>query len=104
MKEARQSTKKLQRQRSMTQMLLPVHMAEEALISFKNFVGKKKKKNKDGKREDDDCSELSNSASTKDSSHRYTGSPSSRLAHHEDSVHVRFSGKGNFSSSSNRTA
>ena len=32
LKEARRSTKKMQRQRSMTQVLLPVHLAEEVLI------------------------------------------------------------------------
>lgn len=41
MKEARNKTKKLQRQRSLTQMLLPIHMAHEVCISFKNFVTKK---------------------------------------------------------------
>jgi len=41
MKSARQETKKLQRQRSMTQMLLPLHMAQEAFISVKGVVAKK---------------------------------------------------------------
>jgi hypothetical protein len=43
MKQARSETKKLQRQRSMTQILLPVHMAHEVCISIKNFVSKKSK-------------------------------------------------------------
>ena len=44
MKSARQETKKLQRQRSMTQMLLPIHIAEEAFISVKGFVAKRRGK------------------------------------------------------------
>mmetsp|Transcript_23699 Transcript_23699/g.51279 ORF Transcript_23699/g.51279 Transcript_23699/m.51279 type:complete len:457 (-) Transcript_23699:49-1419(-) len=81
MKEARLSTKKLQRQRSMTQMLLPVHMAEEAMSSFKNFITKKKKKD-DRADNDNEWSDMSNSASTKGSSHHgYNGSPPSRLSH-----------------------
>lgn len=44
MKSARRETKKLQRQRSMTQMLLPLHMAHEALISVKGIVAKKSRK------------------------------------------------------------
>lgn len=68
MKEARDSTKKLQRQRSITQMLLPVHKAEEAMIGIKNFI---KKKKKGGVTTDDnEWSDMSNSASTKDSSRR----------------------------------
>jgi hypothetical protein len=44
MKSARQETKKLQRQRSLTQMLLPIHMAEEAFISAKGVIAKKRGK------------------------------------------------------------
>lgn len=61
MKEARGSTRKVQRQRSMTQILLPVHLAEEAVISLKRFINKKK-----GKTEEHEWSDMSNSASTKD--------------------------------------
>lgn len=86
LKEARRNTKKMQRQRSITQMLLPVHMAEEAFISVKNFVKKKNggsetesspvaqgKENPSQRwRMDSDLSEMtaSNSASTKASSQR----------------------------------
>lgn len=71
MKAARSHTKKMQRQRNMTQLLQPVHMAEEAIIDFKNFITKKKKtKKKKGSSEIDDWSDISNSISTKDSSHR----------------------------------
>jgi hypothetical protein len=42
MKSARQETKKLQRQRSLTQTLLPFHLAHEAFISVKDFVAKKR--------------------------------------------------------------
>ncbi len=70
LKEARSHTKKMQRQRSMTQFLQPVHMAEEAIIDIKKFIAKKKTKKKQGKSEVDDWSVLSNSISTKDSSHR----------------------------------
>lgn len=61
MKEARRNTKKMQRQRSMTQVLLPVHFAEELLIGFKSLMKKKKKKGKD--MEGADWSDLSNSGS-----------------------------------------
>ncbi len=44
MNNARKETKKLQRQRSMTQMLLPLHMAHEAFIGVKGFVAKKRGK------------------------------------------------------------
>jgi hypothetical protein len=44
LEEARRNTKKMQRQRSMTQVLLPVHLAEEALLGVKNFVKKNEKK------------------------------------------------------------
>lgn len=44
MKDARKETRKLQRQRSMTQMLLPIHLAEEAYISVKTFISKKRGK------------------------------------------------------------
>jgi hypothetical protein len=60
LKEARRSTKKMQRQRSITQLLLPVHMAEEVLIGMKNLMTKKKKGGNTG---EDDWSDLSNSAS-----------------------------------------
>lgn len=51
LKSARQETKKLQRQRSMTQMLLPIHLAEEAFISVKSFVSKKRGKAESPKQE-----------------------------------------------------
>jgi len=44
MKNARKETRKLQRQRSITQTLLPLHMAHEAFISVKGFVAKKRGK------------------------------------------------------------
>ena len=44
--DARRSTKRMQRQRSMTQVLLPMHLAEEVLIGVKNYAKKKKKKKK----------------------------------------------------------
>lgn len=44
MKEARSVTKQMQRQRSITKALMPMHMAEEAVISLKNFLNKKKVK------------------------------------------------------------
>ena len=74
MKEARSHTKKMQRQRTMTQLLQPVHMAEEAIIDMKKFITKKKTKKKQGRSEVDDWSVISNSISTKDSSHRGIGS------------------------------
>jgi hypothetical protein len=60
LKEARRSTKKMQRQRSITQVLLPVHLAEEVLIGMKNLM---KKKKRGGNTEKDDWSDLSNSVS-----------------------------------------
>ena len=42
MKNARRETKKLQRQRSLTQLLLPLHMTQEAFINFERFVAKKR--------------------------------------------------------------
>lgn len=66
MKEARGNTKKIQRQRSMTQLMLPISMCEEAVISLKTFVSKRKNKAVDK----DDWSDLSNSASTKDTTNR----------------------------------
>ncbi|KAL3801667.1 hypothetical protein HJC23_013172 [Cyclotella cryptica] len=59
-KEARRQTKKIQRQRSLTKALLPVHMAHEVCLSIKSFISGK------GKREElsgDDTSELSLSSS-----------------------------------------
>lgn len=44
MKSARQETKKLQRQRNLTQMLLPIHKAEEAFMSAKGFIANKRGK------------------------------------------------------------
>lgn len=44
MKDARKETRKLQRQRSMTQIFLPIHLAEEAYISVKSFISKKRGK------------------------------------------------------------
>ena len=80
LKEARGSTKKIQRQRSMTQMMLPIHLAEEAVISFKKFINKKK-----GKEEDEIYSDMSNSGSTKDITNSHRGAedleiPSSQTA------------------------
>jgi len=72
MKSARQETKKLQRQRSLTQVLLPIHMAEEAFISVKSFVAKKRGKAECPKQElERVTSELSASISksTNDTSH-----------------------------------
>jgi len=34
----------MQRQRTMTQVLLPMHLADEVLIGVKNYAKKKKKK------------------------------------------------------------
>lgn len=59
MKQARSETKKLQRQRSITQALLPVHMAHEVCLSIKKMVTKKGNEGLSG----DDMSELSLSAS-----------------------------------------
>jgi hypothetical protein len=42
--KARCNMNKMQRQCSMTQVLLPVHLAKKALIGVKNFVKKKEKK------------------------------------------------------------
>jgi hypothetical protein len=44
----------------MTQVLLPVHLAEEVLIGMKNLM---KKKKRGGNTEKDDWSDLSNSVS-----------------------------------------
>mmetsp|Transcript_12156 Transcript_12156/g.19652 ORF Transcript_12156/g.19652 Transcript_12156/m.19652 type:complete len:429 (+) Transcript_12156:22-1308(+) len=77
-KEARKSTKKMQRQRSMTKMMLPLNKPQEAYISFKNFI---KKKKGDGTDDGDDFSEMSNSASTKGSC-RHSGTPS-RSSHQD---------------------
>lgn len=70
LKEARSHTKKMQRQRSMTQLLQPVYMAEEVIIDIRNFIAKKKTKKKQGHSVMDDWSDISNSISTRDSSHR----------------------------------
>lgn len=70
MKEARKTTKKVQRQRSMTQVLLPVHRAGEAFVGLKNLV---KHKKSDGEAHHKEWSDLSNSGSTQETSHRYTG-------------------------------
>lgn len=59
MKKARSETKKLQRQRSMTQALLPVHMAHEVCIGIKSLITKKRHDSLNG----DDMSELSLSTS-----------------------------------------
>jgi hypothetical protein len=80
MKQARSETKKLQRQRSMTQILLPVHMAHEVCISIKNMVSKKSK----GLTRDE-MSELSLSTSKhvesiNNSSHRGSISSSNHIA------------------------
>ena len=44
MKSARKETKKIQRQRSLTLMMLPLHKVEEAFINVKGFVAKKRGK------------------------------------------------------------
>ena len=38
MKEARRETRRMQRQRSATRLLRPVHAAEEAFLSLRSFV------------------------------------------------------------------
>lgn len=72
MKDARKETRKLQRQRSMTQMLLPIHLAEEAYISVKTFISKKRGKAESPRQEMQRVTSelsLSISNSTKDLSH-----------------------------------
>ena len=72
MKSARQETKKLQRQRSLTQVLLPIHMVEEAFIGVKGFIAKKRGKAECPKQELQRVTSelsLSISKSTKDISH-----------------------------------
>ena len=59
MKKARNETKKVQRQRSLTQMLLPIHMAHEACLGIKSFVAKHSRSEFTG----DDMSDLSRSTS-----------------------------------------
>ena len=72
-KAARNETKKLQRQRSITQNMYPIHVAQEACIGIKNFITKKKKKSReDGSGENGSWSDMSNSASTKDSTQRHS--------------------------------
>ncbi len=83
MKEARSHTKKMQRQRSITQLLQPVHMAEEAIIDMKKFFTKKTKKKQD-RSEVDDWSVISNSISTKDGSHGGIGSMNHVLCSRHD--------------------
>jgi hypothetical protein len=61
--EARRTTKEVQRQRSMTQVLLPLHLAEEVYIGMKNLMKKNKNKKKGSNTESEDWSDLSNSAS-----------------------------------------
>lgn len=80
---ARRQTRKMQRQRSVTQMLLPLQMAEEAIMGIKNVF----KSNKD--RRGSDClSDLSVSGtSTKDSSHRYNRANSPRPGEFSSSNH-----------------
>ena len=93
MKEARGNTKKIQRQRSMTQLMLPISMCEEAVISLKSFVSKRKKK---GVVDNDVWSDMSNSASTKDTTHRDsprlprqdTGLPQRKNIGLQDSCHT----------------
>lgn len=69
LREARRGTRRVRRQRSVTQTMMPVNMAEEAVIGLRNLLKKKIKK---GDREKDaDCmSDMSQSVSTEDSSHR----------------------------------
>ena len=43
LEEARRNTKIMQRQRTMTQVLLPVHLAQEVLIGVKKIAKKKKR-------------------------------------------------------------
>ena len=61
MKDARKETKKMQRQRSVTKALLPVHVAHEVCLSIKNFVSTKNSY-RDGL-SGDEMSELSISSS-----------------------------------------
>lgn len=73
MNGARRDTKKMQRQRSMTQSMYPIHVAQEACIGIKNFITKKKKKSgEDGSSENGSWSDMSNSGSTKDSTQRHS--------------------------------
>jgi len=68
LKEARRNTKKMQRQRSVTKLMLPLSMAEECFLNVKNFVIGKKS---EGSERSDDWSDISSSASTKGSSSRH---------------------------------
>jgi hypothetical protein len=44
MDEARRNTRKMQHQRGMTRMMLPMHLAEEMILGMMN-LGRKKNKN-----------------------------------------------------------
>ena len=70
MKEARRNTKRMQRQREMTRMMLPLHYAEEAYVSFKNFVNKKRTGG------GEDTQDTADDWSSEDSSRRYMNSAS----------------------------
>lgn len=83
MKKARSETKKLQRQRSLTQILLPVHMAHEACISIKNLISKKNKE-----LSGDDLSELSLSMSKHSDSISRQGSGMNEFIHGSTSPRV----------------
>lgn len=76
MKNARKETKKLQRQRDMTLMLLPIHRAHEAFLSVKGFVAKKRGKACPKEELQKITDELSKA--TEDTSH--DGRPSTRFS------------------------
>jgi len=82
MKTARNHTKKLQRQRSLTQILLPIHMAHEVCIGIKSFVTKKSR----SEFTRDDMSDLSLSTSKHIES--LSGSNSIRGGNVNRSVHL----------------
>lgn len=79
MKEARRDTQRVQRQRSMTQVLLPVLIAGEMLSGVKSFVTKSRKTKKtkrssrrDGENDvdsDEGLSDLSTSLSNRGQKH-----------------------------------
>ena len=87
MKKARNETKKVQRQRSLTQMLLPIHMAHEACLGIKSFVAKQSRSKFTG----DDMSDLSRSTSKHIES--LNGSNSIRGGNMNGSVHLEDSSK-----------
>ena len=83
MKEARRDAQKVQRQRSMTQVLLPVLIAGEMLSGVKSFVTKKRKTKKERNRcgvigmvriDSEGLSDLSSSLSNRGQKHLDTTS------------------------------